>query len=143
MNAVERLVSRYGRLPDEHELNALRKRDVAALLPTAQFRAQRELEPPDPDEGYSRIKVVPFERRINPAHVNRAVIVWCDDVLLRSRSGQRSPDQRRRRPHRQGARGGPAALSSRGLASAWLVVATRGGRRVANRRPTSTPCSRE
>jgi aryl-alcohol dehydrogenase-like predicted oxidoreductase/predicted kinase/histidinol phosphatase-like enzyme len=91
VNAVERLVSRYDRLPEERELNALRKRDVAAFLPTAQFRAQRELEPPDAAEGFSRIEVVPFERRIDPAHVNRAVIVWCDDVLLRSRSGRRRP----------------------------------------------------
>ncbi len=66
VNAVARLVSRYGRLPDDKELTALRKRDVAAFLPTAQFRAQRELEPPDPSEGFSRIDVIPFERRIDP-----------------------------------------------------------------------------
>ena len=59
--------------------------------PTVQFRYQRELEPPDASEGFSRIDVVPFERRIDPAHVNRAVIVWCDDVLFRSRSGARTP----------------------------------------------------
>ena len=56
-----------------------------------QFRYQRELEPPDPSEGFSRIDVVPFERQIDPSCVNRAVIVWCDEVLLRSRSGQRTP----------------------------------------------------
>jgi aryl-alcohol dehydrogenase-like predicted oxidoreductase/histidinol phosphatase-like enzyme/predicted kinase len=91
VNAVERIVSRYGRLPGDGELAALQKRDVAAFLPTAQFRAQRELEPPDPSEGFSRIDVVPFERRLHPTYTNRAVIVWCDDVLLRSRSGQRVP----------------------------------------------------
>ena len=31
-------------------------------------------------EGFSRIDVMPFERRRDPAHVNRAVIVWCDDA---------------------------------------------------------------
>lgn len=90
-NAAWRLVSRYGRLPDEDELKTLKKRDIAAFLPTVQFRYQRELEPPDVSEGFSRVDVVPFERRHDPAFVNGAVIVWCDGVLLRSRSGRRVP----------------------------------------------------
>jgi aryl-alcohol dehydrogenase-like predicted oxidoreductase/histidinol phosphatase-like enzyme/predicted kinase len=91
VNAVERIVSRYGRLPDERELATLRKSDVTAFLPSAQFRAQRELEPPDPSEGFSRIEVIPFTRRIDPSYVNRAVIIWIDGVLMRSRSEQRTP----------------------------------------------------
>ena len=91
VNAASRLVSRYGRLPGDDELAKLRRKDVAAFLPMVQFRYQRELEPPDPAEGFSRIDVVPFVRRADPAHVNRAVIVWCDDLLLRSRSGRRTP----------------------------------------------------
>ena len=62
-----------------------------AFGPTVQFRYQRELEPPDPAEGFSRIDVVSFERRPTRRSTNRAVIVWCDGVLLRSRSGQRTP----------------------------------------------------
>jgi histidinol phosphatase-like enzyme len=69
----------------------LRKHDPGAFPPGVLFRYQRELEPPDPSEGFARIDVVPFERRTDPACVNRAVIVWCDEVLLRSRSGQRAP----------------------------------------------------
>lgn len=91
VNAASRLVSRYGRLPADKELAALRKRDVAAFLPTVQFRYQRELEPPDPNEGFAAIEVVPFARQLPADHTNRAVIVWCDDVLLRSRAGHRSP----------------------------------------------------
>jgi histidinol phosphatase-like enzyme len=72
----------------------LRKQDPGAFPPAVQFRHQRELEPPDPSEGFSRIDVVPFERRNDPFCVNRAVIVWCDEVLLRSRSGQRTPVDR-------------------------------------------------
>ena len=94
VNAASRLVSRYGRLPDEAELRALSKKDPGAFTPGVQYRYQRELEPPEPSEGFSRIDVVPFERRIDPAWVNRAVIVWCDDVLLRSLSGQRTPVDR-------------------------------------------------
>jgi aryl-alcohol dehydrogenase-like predicted oxidoreductase/predicted kinase len=96
VNAAWRLVSRYGKLPAGDELAALRKRDVAAFLPTVQFRYQRELEPPDASEGFSRIDVVPFERRWDPAHVNRAVIVWCDEEFLRE-AGARGPILRRYR----------------------------------------------
>jgi len=91
VNAASRLVARYGRVPDEAEIKALRKSDVAAMLPSVQFRYQRELEPPGVSEGFSQIDVVPFERRLDPSFVNRAVIVWCDGILFRSRSGRRVP----------------------------------------------------
>jgi histidinol phosphatase-like enzyme len=60
---------------------------VAAFSPTVQFRYQRDLEPPQIAEGFSRIDVVPFARHHPPDYVNRALIVWCDDLLVRSRSG--------------------------------------------------------
>jgi aryl-alcohol dehydrogenase-like predicted oxidoreductase/histidinol phosphatase-like enzyme/predicted kinase len=91
VNAVWRIVSRYGKLPDEDELAALRTHDVSAFTPSVLFRYQRELEPPDPAEGFSRIDRVPFARTLGPEYTNRAVIAWCDDVLVRSRTGARTP----------------------------------------------------
>ena len=91
VNAVTRILQRFGKLLDVEELAAHRRRDPAALAPTVQFRYQRELEPPDVSEGFSRVDVVPFQRRRDPTHVNRAVFVWCDGLLLRSRSDQRVP----------------------------------------------------
>ena len=91
VNAASRLVTRYGRLPADEELASLRKQDVAAFLPTVQFRYQRELEPPGESEGFAKIEVLPFARRPPEGHTNRAVVVWCDDVLLRSRAGHRTP----------------------------------------------------
>ena len=91
VNAASRLVMRYGRLPGDEELESLRKQDVAAFLPTVQFRYQRELEPPDASEGFAKIEVLPFVRTPQAGHTNRAVVVWLDDVLLRSKSGQRTP----------------------------------------------------
>ena len=79
VNAATRLVTKYGRLPDEAELAELRKHDVNVFPPTVLFRYQRELEPPDPSEGFSAIEQVPFERHKPPGHVNRAAIAWCDD----------------------------------------------------------------
>jgi aryl-alcohol dehydrogenase-like predicted oxidoreductase/histidinol phosphatase-like enzyme/predicted kinase len=91
VNAATRLVSRYGRLPADEELASLRKHDVAAFLPTVQFRYHRELEPPDESEGFAKIEVLPFVRRPLARHTNRAVVVWCDDVLMRSKAGHRTP----------------------------------------------------
>jgi aryl-alcohol dehydrogenase-like predicted oxidoreductase/predicted kinase len=79
-NAVWRIVSRYGRLPSDEDLVQLRRADVAAFLPGAQFKYRRELEPPDASEGFSRVDVVPFVRRHDSDFANRAVIVSCDDV---------------------------------------------------------------
>lgn len=91
VNAAWRIVSRYGTLPGDADLERLRKRDVAAFLPTVQFRYQRELEPPDAAEGFSKVEIVPFVRRLDPSFANRALIVWCDGVIWQSRSGHRSP----------------------------------------------------
>jgi aryl-alcohol dehydrogenase-like predicted oxidoreductase/histidinol phosphatase-like enzyme/adenylate kinase family enzyme len=82
VNAASRLVTRYGRLPGDEELTTLRRTDVAAFLPTVQFRYQRELEPPDASEGFSSIETVPFVRQWPAGHDRRAVIVWCDDGEL-------------------------------------------------------------
>jgi aryl-alcohol dehydrogenase-like predicted oxidoreductase/histidinol phosphatase-like enzyme/predicted kinase len=91
VNAVSRIIERYGRLPDLDELAVQRRSDPAAMSPTAQFRYQRDLEPPDASEGFARVEVVPFERRVDSTRVNRAVIVWCDGILVRSRSDRRVP----------------------------------------------------
>jgi aryl-alcohol dehydrogenase-like predicted oxidoreductase/histidinol phosphatase-like enzyme/predicted kinase len=91
VNAASRLVWRYGRLPMDEDLASLRKNDVAAFLPSAQFRYQREIEPPDTSEGFAAIEVVPFARQVPPGNTNRAVVVWCDQVLLRSKAGHRTP----------------------------------------------------
>jgi aryl-alcohol dehydrogenase-like predicted oxidoreductase/histidinol phosphatase-like enzyme/predicted kinase len=91
LNAAWRIAARYGRMLSPDELRAAAKRDAAAFPPTVQFRYQRELEPPDLSEGFSHVEVMPFERRHDPSLTNRAVIVWCDGVLWRSRSGRRSP----------------------------------------------------
>jgi len=76
INAVSRIVERHGKLLDVDEMAAHRKGDPAALPPMTLFRYQREIEAPDVSEGFTRVDVVPFERRTVPSRVNRAVIVW-------------------------------------------------------------------
>jgi aryl-alcohol dehydrogenase-like predicted oxidoreductase/predicted kinase len=78
VNAVSRIVANHGRLLGPEEMKLAVKRDISAFAPTVQFRHQRELEPPDPAEGFSRIDVVPFERKHDSTMTNKALIVWCD-----------------------------------------------------------------
>ena len=91
VNAVRRMVARYGRLLGPDEIRGISRRDVSVFGPGVQFRYQRELEPPHPSEGFSEIEVVPFERRRDDAFSHRALVLWCDGVLRRSRSGHRTP----------------------------------------------------
>jgi aryl-alcohol dehydrogenase-like predicted oxidoreductase/predicted kinase/histidinol phosphatase-like enzyme len=91
VNAVQRMLSRYGRLLTPEEMRTVTKRDVSAFGPAVQFRYQRDLEPPHHEEGFARIDVVSFNRVRDPAYSNRAIIVWCDGVLMRSRFGRRAP----------------------------------------------------
>jgi aryl-alcohol dehydrogenase-like predicted oxidoreductase/predicted kinase len=79
VNVVWRMVQVYGRLPTSEELKAGRAGEV--LSPSALFRAQREVEPPDSVEGFESLEVVPFVRRHDPARTNRAVVIWCDGVI--------------------------------------------------------------
>jgi aryl-alcohol dehydrogenase-like predicted oxidoreductase/predicted kinase len=81
VNAVSRMLSRHGRLLDADEIKQSAKQDVSAFGPGVQFRYQRELEPPDAAEGFSRVDVVPFERTRGAEYVNRALIVWADGIL--------------------------------------------------------------
>ena len=90
-NAVERMLSKYGRLLEPDEMRRISKADVSAFGPTVQFRFKRELEPPDPTEGFASVERRAFERQRDPSHVNRAIVCWGEDVLYRSRSGAKSP----------------------------------------------------
>jgi aryl-alcohol dehydrogenase-like predicted oxidoreductase/predicted kinase/histidinol phosphatase-like enzyme len=99
VNAVARMVSKYGRLLDPDQMRTASRNDVSVFPPSVQFRYQRELEAPQEAEGFSRIDVVPFVRSEPTADqpaadlptAGRAVIVWCDGVLQRSRAGHRTP----------------------------------------------------
>jgi aryl-alcohol dehydrogenase-like predicted oxidoreductase/histidinol phosphatase-like enzyme len=91
INAVTRLLARHGRLLADDELSLAARREPGVFAPGTQFRMQRELEPPTPAEGFSHVETVPFDRRWPADHVNRALFVWCDGILMRSRSGARAP----------------------------------------------------
>ncbi|HSB61497.1 MAG TPA: aldo/keto reductase [Vicinamibacteria bacterium] len=91
VNAAWRMVGRYGRLLAPEEIREAATTDPGAFAPTVQFRYERELETPDLSEGFSRVEVRPFERRRDPSFAARALLLWYDGVLRRSREGHRTP----------------------------------------------------
>lgn len=62
VNLVERLLARFGALPEPDELRELAKREQGVLVPTSQMRAVRELEPPAADEGFAEVERIEFAR---------------------------------------------------------------------------------
>ena len=78
VNAVARMVERYGRLLEPDEMKAAGRKDPSVLAPHALFRHRRELEEPDPTEGFARIQEVPFVRRPPEGGGGRAVVVRLD-----------------------------------------------------------------
>ncbi len=91
VNAVRRMLARYGRLLGPSEMRRAVKDDPGAFPPGVLFRYQRDLEPPDASEGFASIEIVPFERAPDASFTNRALVVWLDGVIWRSRSGLRTP----------------------------------------------------
>jgi aryl-alcohol dehydrogenase-like predicted oxidoreductase/predicted kinase len=75
VNLVERLLDRYGSLPDPEELRVLARTDQGTLAPTSQMRTLRELEPPSLDEGFAEIERVSFVRAPWPARTRAGVFV--------------------------------------------------------------------
>jgi predicted kinase len=91
VNAVRRMLSRYGRLLDVSEMRERARHDPAVFGPLVQFRYERACEPPDVAEGFASIETQPFIRRPAPDHHSRALVIWCDGVLWSSNAGHRAP----------------------------------------------------
>ena len=84
VNLVGRLLERFGTLPGPDELRRLARREQGVMLPTSQMRAQRELEPPAPEEGFAAVEVIQFARGDAPARTRGGVFVAAA-ALRRSR----------------------------------------------------------
>jgi aryl-alcohol dehydrogenase-like predicted oxidoreductase len=75
VNLVERLLERFGSLPDPEQLRTLARRVPGLLAPTSQMRALRELEPPSPDEGWAAVERIEFVRTPPAGAVGGGVFV--------------------------------------------------------------------
>jgi diketogulonate reductase-like aldo/keto reductase/predicted kinase len=98
VNLVERLLERFGSLPDPDELRALARREPGVHAPTSQMRALRQLEPPSTDEGFVGVERVAFERTPPSRGGREAVFVAA--AALQEPAWQEALDQGdRRAPH--------------------------------------------
>jgi hypothetical protein len=79
VNAVWRMVERYGRLLDPTELGRM-KQDPGAFGPNVLYRYQREVELPEVSEGFAHVDFVPFVRAGDPAFTGRAVFIRSSEV---------------------------------------------------------------
>lgn len=91
VNAVRRMVQRFGRLLGPEEIKLESRKDPNVFSPNAQFRYRRELEEPSPDEGFSAIERLEFVRQDWPGHTGKALFFELDGVIRRTRSGKPYP----------------------------------------------------
>ena len=80
VNAVQRLLTAAGHLPLPEQLRQHGKRDHRFFGPDAQFRYERQFEPPTLDEGFNEIEERSFVRA-PAAGTRRALVLEYDDVL--------------------------------------------------------------
>ena len=82
INSIHRMLDVHGSLPSPEIIRERSKLDPRYLLPDAQFRYERSLEPPTLDEGFASIEVRAFVRSPTIAD-DRALILDFDDLIGR------------------------------------------------------------
>ena len=82
INAIRRMIDVHGALPTPDEIRGRARKDTRYLLPDAQFRYERTLEPPTLDEGFVSVDPRGFVREAL-ADGARAVILDFDDLVGR------------------------------------------------------------
>ena len=85
VNSIMRMIEAHGSLPTPEEIKAKAKADPRFLLPDAQFRYERTLEPPTLDEGFESIEKVDFVRRAKTGTA-RAIILGSGDAAAADRA---------------------------------------------------------
>lgn len=81
VNAIHRMIDAHGSLPSPEQIRTRVGDDPRYLLPDAQFRYERMLEPPTLDEGFQAVERVDFLRDTHAEPSARAIIFDADDLL--------------------------------------------------------------
>lgn len=79
INSIHRMLEAHGELPAPADIRQRSRTDARYLLPDAQFRYQRMLEPPTADEGFVSVEERAFRRAPERAE-GRALLLDFDDV---------------------------------------------------------------
>ena len=104
INIVHRMVAKYGMPLGPREMKVFRKADANLPPPQALARWAACFEPPQLDEGFAAIDVIPFVRRVDPTHTQKGLLLDVDGTLRRTRSGEfypRHPDDVELLPNRR------------------------------------------
>ncbi len=91
INSIRRMLDVHGALPTPDEIRQRSRSDPRYLLPDAQFRYERTLEPPSRDEGFTSVETRAFARAPDRAQ-GRALILDFDDLLGRGAPVLRADD---------------------------------------------------
>ena len=83
INSILRMLDVHHVLPTPEEIRERGKRDTRYLLPDAQFRYERLLEPPTAEEGFASVETRAFTRE-GQAGDERALIFDFDDLVDRA-----------------------------------------------------------
>jgi aryl-alcohol dehydrogenase-like predicted oxidoreductase/histidinol phosphatase-like enzyme len=82
INSIRRMLDAHGALPTPEEIRQRSRTDTRYLLPDAQFRYERALEPPALEEGFTSLETREFVREPERAE-QRALILDFDDLVGR------------------------------------------------------------
>src|SRR5687768_164376 len=80
INSIQRMLDVHGALPTPEEIRELGKKDPRYLLPDAQFRYERTVEPPTLDEGFVSVETRVFAR-VAVDRSARALIFDFDELV--------------------------------------------------------------
>ncbi len=87
VNIVLRNLDKYGRLLGPEDMKVLVKNDPTLPPPLALLKWVSTFEAPSLTEGFASLDVIPFERRLDPTHTEKGLLLDVDGTLRKTKSG--------------------------------------------------------
>lgn len=78
-NVVQRAIKLLGKFPTPEAIKAAKHTNI--FPPTVLFKYKKEYQKPMVEEGFSKVEVVPFVRKVDPTFTNKALILDYDGTL--------------------------------------------------------------
>lgn len=78
-NVVQRAIGLIGKFPTPEAIKAAKHTNI--FPPTVLFKYKKEFQKPTVEEGFSKVEIHKFVRKVNPEFINKAIIVDYDGTL--------------------------------------------------------------